>query len=229
MSHRAAQAAAGAAVEPFSYGHAAQPPQALAGQTGPRAAQLVRGGTRRLSEAPAPPPEPAGPSPTAVAERDAFADGYAQGERAGIDLAARQLDAQRSRLVQTLEELAGLPERLTYRAERQVVELALAVAGRILHREIAADRELLLAMARVSLDRLSDRRSATVRLHPDDEAAVRAGRSDWPGGPIVVVADPSVKPGGCVVESEGGQVDLSVDGQLREVRTALLGDGSQPS
>jgi flagellar assembly protein FliH len=168
---------------------------------------------------------PAGAAATAAAEREAFAEGYAQGERAGIDAAARQLDAQRARLEQTLDELSTLRDRLTRRTERQVVELALAVAGRILHREISLDRELLLVMARLALDRLGDAPAATVRLHPDDEAAVRGGRAAWPGGAIEVAADPSVKPGGCVLQTDVGHVDLGIDAQLGELSAALLGDG----
>lgn len=154
----------------------------------------------------------------------AFAQGHAQGERAGIDVAARQLHAVHERLGQTIERLSALREELTYRTERDVVELALAMTTRILHREVSLDRELLLVMARLALDRMGDVTTATIRLHPDDEAAARSGRDGWAGRGIAVVADPSVQAGGCVVQTDRGQVEVGVDAQIRELATALLGD-----
>src|SRR6478609_4135064 len=84
-------------------------------------------------------------------ERDAFMKGYAQGERAGGEAAARRGEATLRRLAQTVEELAGLRTNLVHKTERQVVELALAIAGRILRREVAVDRELLVTMARLAI------------------------------------------------------------------------------
>src|SRR6185295_10977767 len=98
----------------------------------------------------------AAPLPTpsfAELERDAFMKGYAQGERSGAEAAARRGEATLRRLAQTIEELAGLRTELVQKTERQVVELALAIARRIIHRDVSLDRELLVAMARVALER----------------------------------------------------------------------------
>ena len=34
----------------------------------------------------------------------------------------------------------------------------------------------------------------------------------------------SIRPGGCVVQTEQGQVEVGVDAQLKELATAILGD-----
>lgn len=201
--------------------------------TRPRSAQLVPSGPHARAPIGARDTVPAvgaqfhsdvAPADVSALQQTAFAQGYAQGERAGIDVAARQLQSVHERLGQTIERLSGLREELTYRTERDVVELALAVATRILHREVSLDRELLLVMARLALDRMGDVTSATIRLHPDDEAAARAGRDAWTGRGIAVVADPTVQTGGCVVQTDRGQVEVGIDAQIKELSTALLGD-----
>jgi flagellar assembly protein FliH len=159
----------------------------------------------------------------ASVERDAFAKGYAQGERAGFEAGAQRAEAMLRRLAQTLDELAGLRGTIIRQTERQMIQLALAIAKRILRREAAIDAELMLALARVALDRLETRMPATVRLHPDD-AALAARSGDALGSHIKVVADPSMTRGGCLVESEFGAIDAGVDAQLQEVSRALLGD-----
>lgn len=235
MSRRATRVSGAVHVDRFEYG----PPAPAGGgtvvtpPTRPRSAQLVssgphgRAGVSALGATPTvgavPPSEVASADVTAL-QQAAFAQGYAQGERAAIDVAARQLHAVHERLGQTIERLLGLREELTYRTERDVVELALAMATRILHREVSLDRELLLVMARLALDRMGDVTSATIRLHPDDEAAARGDRDAWTGRGIAVVADPAVQSGGCIVQTDRGQVDVGVDAQVRELANALLGD-----
>ena len=81
-------------------------------------------------------------------ERDAFAKGFAQGERAGAEAAAKRGEAMLRRLTQTLEEITGLREQMIKQTEEQMVRLALAVARRVVHREVTLDRDLLVAMAR---------------------------------------------------------------------------------
>jgi len=107
----------------------------------------------------------------AALERDAFAKGFAQGERAGLEAAAKRGDAMLRRLTQTLDEMTGLRARMIRETEQQMVSLALAVARRIIHREVSLDRDLLIAIARVALDRLGEDAKISVHLNPDDYAA----------------------------------------------------------
>lgn len=175
-------------------------------------------------------PEPvAKPAPanaqvdTAAIERDAFAKGYAQGERAGMDAAATRADAMLRRLAETIEELGQLRNEMIHRTERQAVQLVLAIAERIVQREISLDRTILLGMARVALDRLGEYGTATIRLHPDDYHAIGA-KPSVDGAAVEVLADPSVSRGGCHVQSDFGFMDVSPESQFRELARALLSE-----
>src|SRR5689334_19797262 len=130
-----------------------------------------RGGPGRQTPPPDPAQDPQVQQRIAALERDAFAKGYAQGERAGLEAAATRADGMLRRLAQTVEELAALRGEIMRRTERQTVQLVLAIAERIVHREVTLDRGLLVGMARAALDRLGESGSATIRLHPEDFAA----------------------------------------------------------
>jgi flagellar assembly protein FliH len=163
----------------------------------------------------------------AALERDAFSKGFAQGERAGGEAAAQRGEAMLRRLTETLEELTTLREQMIHQTERQMVQLALAIARRIVHREVSIDQDLLIAMARVALERLGDSAQVTVRLSPEDFEATSAVRSSqWTGTHVTVVADARVGRGGCRVESEFGAMDAGVDGQIHEIARALLGEAA---
>jgi flagellar assembly protein FliH len=198
---------------------------------------------RRFAEAPveafrwdhigAPRPAGAGPAPgspesaevqarIAALERDAFAKGYAQGERAGTEAAATRAEGMLRRLQQTVEELGGLRGEIIRRTERQTVQLVLAIAERIVAREITLDRTVLLGMARAALDRLGEYGSATIRLHPEDFKAI--GGKALESGAVTIVADTVVTRGGCLVQSDFGFMDVSPDSQFRELARTLLSD-----
>jgi flagellar assembly protein FliH len=160
-----------------------------------------------------------------VIEREAFAKGYEQGERSGGEAAGKRGEAMLRRLADTLNELTTLRASMIRQTESQLVELALAVARRVVHREVALDRNLLIAIARGALDRLGESAQVTVRLHPEEYEATGAARvAETAGSGIAFVADPRVGRGGCRVESEMGMVDAGVDAQIQEIARALLGD-----
>jgi flagellar assembly protein FliH len=206
MSSRARRLPAGAPVQPFGWGDASP-----AYPSGPAPERRVQEPDCAQVEA-----------RLAALEREAFAKGYEQGERAGLEAGGMRADAMLRRLAQTLDQVGDLRRTMIRETEAQMVELALAIARRIVRREVALDQHLTLSMARLALERLGERTSATVRLHPDDLAATAAGRSEWSGSHVTVVADASVSRGGCRIESDFGSVDASVDAQFREVARALL-------
>jgi flagellar biosynthesis/type III secretory pathway protein FliH len=159
----------------------------------------------------------------AAVERDAFAKGYAEGERAGAEAAATRTDAMLRRLGATIDELIALRAEIVRKSERQAVQLVLAIAERIVQREITLDRSILIGMARAALDRLGEHGTATVRLNPADLAAL-GDTFDVAGAGVQVVADAVVSRGGCFVQSDFGFMDVSPDTQFRELARLLLAD-----
>jgi flagellar assembly protein FliH len=193
----------------------------------PQAARPVRS---QPAPSPAAPPEPVQPTPDqqahlAALERDAFTKGYAQGERAGLEAGGKRAEAMLRRLAETLEELSGLRDNMVRQTERELVQLAIAIARRVLHREVSVDSELTAALAHIALERLGGPTPATVRLHPDDYAYVTSGQATpLSGRQVEILPDPGVARGGCLVESEFGFINASVDAQLDEIARAVLGD-----
>jgi flagellar assembly protein FliH len=158
-------------------------------------------------------------------ERDAFAKGFQQGERAGAEAAGAQARGLLRRLAGAVDEVSSTRQGMIRRTEKQVVELAMAIAKQMLQRELNVDRGLLLGMARVALDRLGDFEAATIRLHPDDHAMVTASPDrTWASAQLTVVADASIERGGCLVQCEAGLMKVGLDSQFVELARTLLGD-----
>jgi flagellar biosynthesis/type III secretory pathway protein FliH len=117
-------------------------------------------------------------------------------------------------------------DRLVASAEPEIVELAFAVAARVLARAAESDREAVVEIAARALDAVRQRADVTLRTHPDDLAALRAAEPRLlarlkRARRLALVADAAVERGGVVVESEAGTVDARLTTQLDALRRAL--------
>ncbi len=126
--------------------------------------------------------------------------------------------------VQAAEALSEIRALRHSRVERDLVELAGAIAERVLGRELTLDPSLLAALARDGILALADRENVTVRFSSDtpDEAKsklIDAVTARAPG--CKVVFDRELVAGSCVVESAQGFVDESVTTRLDVVMEQL--------
>ena len=153
------------------------------------------------------------------ARREAFAEGLA----AGRQQAEEQFRPAVQGLAQTLDSLARLRETIRDEATQDLVHLAISVAARVIHREVAVDPDALAGLVRAAFAKIQSREINRVRMHPALEGLVRKSL-EQSGAPknLVLVADPNVKPEEVFFETAQGVLDASVETQLREIERGLI-------
>lgn len=144
--------------------------------------------------------------------------GFEAGETAGRQSLVGQVEAMQLKLARSIEELTGARPRYRREAEQDVVALALAVARRILHRELTVAPEALLGLVKAALDKIEAREVHQVRVSPSDAAMVRQFFEKM-GLPqrVEVIADANLGAGSVSIETSRGLLDASVDTQLAEI------------
>jgi flagellar assembly protein FliH len=125
-----------------------------------------------------------------------------------------------TRAIQTFEQ-----SRAEYFAsvEVEVVQLALAIARRILHREAQVDPMLVAAIVQLALGQLREGSTATMRVALSE--AARWKRHFEAAGlklTIHVEGDPAMHPGDCVLQTEMGSATFGIDAQLKEVEQGFF-------
>ena len=154
----------------------------------------------------------------AVAERrEAFEAGRLQGDQQ----ARTELVPIIVRLNSSIAEIITMRADLRRRAERDVVQLALLIAKRVLHRQLSVDEGALTAIARVAFERLTRSESYTVTVHPQFAAAVKSALPGNQASRVHIEPDPDCDPGTLVIHSAEGVIDASVDAQLEEISRGL--------
>ncbi|HXJ96867.1 MAG TPA: FliH/SctL family protein [Terriglobia bacterium] len=131
---------------------------------------------------------------------------------------------ERTRVTEALEEFVR--ERKSYfeRAESEVVQLALAIARKILHREAQIDPLFLTGIVRVALEKVATTSSVKLRVSENDVFKWRqiVGALKGVQPQPEVVGDPTLPNGRCIMETDVGSTQISLDTQFREVERGLL-------
>jgi flagellar assembly protein FliH len=154
--------------------------------------------------------------------REGYDEGRRQGEAAGRNLAAAEYRAAIERMAQAIGELAGLRARLRREAEADLVQLALAIARRVLRRELAVDPDALRGLVISALEKLRGQEIARVKVHPGQAALLTACLQELAAGAVVeVTPDASREPGAVIFETARGNLDASVEAQLDEIGRGL--------
>ncbi len=152
----------------------------------------------------------------------AYQEGIATGRAAGAQQAAARLDPVLAKLAATIGELTSMRPSIRSEAEQDIVRLAVAIARRVLHREVSQDPEALLGIVKAALDRIEMRELHRVRLHPEDAPAIQRYLTAA-GAParVEIQADPSLERGSAILETTRGNLDASVSTQLGEIERGL--------
>ena len=87
--------------------------------------------------------------------REAHAAGFREGEAAGRTQAAREMQPVIDRLSKTIDELSHLKAALRKEAEADTVKLSLAIARRVLRRELSIDPEALRGLVVGALEQIA--------------------------------------------------------------------------
>jgi len=147
-----------------------------------------------------------------------YQHGFQEGQAAARREAAAHIEAMNLHVARSIEELAGLRQRFRHEAEEDVVALAIAIARRILHRELTIAPEALLGLVKAALEKIELREVHRVRVSRADALMVQQHleKMGLPR-PIEVIADPSLQRGSAILDSSRGALDASVETQLAEI------------
>lgn len=136
----------------------------------------------------------------------------------------RKLASEREAIVQAVRDFSREKETYFQKAEGEVVGLALAIARKILHREAQVDPLLLAGVVRVGLDNVAVGDRVRLRVHPDQTQIWRDFFSHQPDLHMLpeLMGDPTLAPGRCLLETDLGSTDLTLETQLKEIEQGFF-------
>jgi flagellar assembly protein FliH len=133
--------------------------------------------------------------------------------------ADRVTAALKETLAETLKAFEHEREQYYRRIEGEIVQLVLAVARKVLHREAQVDRVVLAGVVRVALEKISGASPVMLHVHP---SAVHAWQEYMSSQNILgivpeIVEDSSLRPDQLMLKTANGSTELGIDSQLLEI------------
>jgi flagellar assembly protein FliH len=135
----------------------------------------------------------------------------------------QKLQAARAPIANAITEFEGQRDEYFARVEAEVVQLALSISAKILHREAQVDPMLLASLVRISVEKMREGSTVTVRVGRGRAPLWKDFMSRQSShANIVVVEDITLSDHDCVLETEMGVTNFGLDTQLKEVEQGFF-------
>lgn len=177
-----------------------------------------------------------------VGRQQGFEAGHAEGLEQGREEGRAEALAQRS---EQLEQLQGAwvnagqqwdeqRRGMVLDARQSLLSLALSVAEKIVKRVPQVDPSIVVDQISEAIEYVVRPGDVSVRIHPEDRSLVEQALPQFVqtctvAEHINLIEDASISRGGCVVASQRGRIDATLDTQLGRIVDALLPSSEAPA
>jgi len=150
--------------------------------------------------------------------KEAYEKGLADARQEARAAARAEYREAVEKLAQSAARLQEYRSRIRHDAEQDLVKLSIAIARRLIRRELTVDPESVHGIIRVALEKMQARDISRLRVHPSHVAGVREMLQRTAGASgLEVAADPSLQLGDAIFETSRSELDATIESQLREI------------
>jgi len=148
-----------------------------------------------------------------------------EGYRAGIEQAESDIIALRSKIADFISSKQEVFEFIA----PDILEISVDIARKIIKKEVEQDPQVILnSIVDVMRTLSKEEPRITVKLNPLQVDLVKTELPEYISSmgidaKIVVVGDDTIEEGGCILNTNNGIVDASIDTQLEIIKEALKG------
>ena len=161
-----------------------------------------------------------------AAYKEGYAKGYDEGFEKSFSDSNNDLIKLTEKMKKILAETINKRNEIIDAAEAQVIEVAVLIAKRVVKMLTERDKGIVIRNIQEALRRIKGRTKITIRVNIDDlEVSARHKDEfyqmlDKIEG-VTVLEDPNVDVGGCMIETDFGDIDARINTQLNEIETAI--------
>jgi len=169
------------------------------------------------------------PHDCSVLQQEAYETGHQTGIQEGETRGRAETEMEMQRAMELVGQVGVARLQALQQAEQDIIELAMAVARKIIHREVAGQPGIVGEQVRRTIEYLSTTGLVRVLVHPDEVESLESVQTtlknrEGQAVPIVIEADPTIQAGGCRVESDTHVLDATIDAQLGLIREELTSE-----
>jgi len=152
--------------------------------------------------------------------------GYKTGYDAGLEQAQKEYES----LLEEVNKITKLAKddyiKTVAKHEKAIIQLAITTAEKITKQHIAHSEDGMLEIIKHALEDLKDRSNISIYVEPADYEFVSKRKEELEelleaDELISIYADQHLNQGDCVIKHPFGQLEVGIDVQLKQIKTAL--------
>lgn len=156
-------------------------------------------------------------------EREAYEKGYSVGENAGFEMGLKKAEVVVERFQSLVEELISIKEEYIKRNDRKILALSIAIARKILEKEVKENDEVLLNILHNALKKIERREKITITINPSIQTIIERFKGNIKEicPKIIIDIDPNVRNNFVKIESETEEVIIDFEHELYDISKKL--------
>jgi len=140
-------------------------------------------------------------------ERQAYEEGFLQGQKDGREVGERSLEQQVQQFQDLVNTLVREKEELYQRRDKELVDLVVLISRKIVVRELKIQPEAIQEIVAAGFKLLADLEDIKLHINPQDHELLQwAPQEAWPPG-LEMVPDGTISPGGFLMKTATGEID----------------------
>lgn len=161
-----------------------------------------------------------------VVDRQAYDEGYNRGLEKAMQEGKDEISRMVERLEKVLSETINKRNEIIESSEEQLINIAILIARKVVKSIAESDRAVILRNVSEALRKIKGRAQVTIRVNIDDMELTTRHKDDFYKmldniENVNVLEDPNIERGGCIIETDFGDVDARIVAQLDEIETAI--------
>gem|GEM_PF-1246158 len=166
------------------------------------------------------------PHDCTILQQEAYETGHQTGMQEGEARGRAETEMEMQRAMDLVGQVGLARLQALQQAEQDIIELAMAIARKIIHREVEGQTDIVVEQVRQTMKYLSTTALVRVLVHPDEVESLESVQAtlknrEGQAVPIVIEADPTIQAGGCRIESDTHVLDASIEAQLDMIEEEL--------
>jgi flagellar assembly protein FliH len=163
---------------------------------------------------------------TDLTEKEAYDQGFAQGEKDGYELGETRARKIIEKIESIFDEMGRLKSGLVREYEKDLLATIFAIAEKVVHTNLTLNETAIKDNILAALELVAEKREVTLKINPEDFEYVEKLRPELFSNnmqvkSIMITSDPAIARGGCRMETSNGDVDATIESQLKIIQQSL--------
>ena len=165
-------------------------------------------------------------------QQEAYDSGFEAGREKGRVEVQGPAEIEIKRALDIVAQVEQLRLESAKQAEFNIVELALAMARKVIHREAALEPDIVVAQVREIISSIAEKGLIRVFVNPKEVEHLQSFRPSFSGADgkpvrLSIESNEEVQPGGCIVESSQYFINATIEKQLEAIWQEMLASDAE--